>query len=283
MAPLAHDLTNQLAAMEELEPTAEAVANAVKPLTDPDAVKTFLSGSWLGHRLHPMLTDAVIGAWLSASVIDLVGGKSGRKAARTLVGVGIAASPLTAAAGLSDYADLYAGTRRLALVHGAVNTAGLLLQLMSWRARRKGHHLRGKLWSLAALGGVAAGGYLGGHLSFVNGIGVDHTAFNEGPDDWTDALPSGELAEGAAKVVTVGKREVLLFRRGGAVHAMDNRCTHAGLPMGEEAVQPDGCVRCKWHGSRYDLDGTIQRGPAASPQPVFEVREVEGRIEIRAA
>lgn len=280
--PPAHELTEQIAAMEGLEPAAAYVADGVAKLTGADPVKNALSGTWLGHRLHPMLTDVVIGAWMSASIVDLLGGRSGRRAATTLVGVGIAAYPATAAAGLSDYADLYAGPRRLALVHGTINGIGMAMQVQSWRARRSGRHVRGALWSLASLAGVAAGGYLGGHLSFVDGIGVDHTAFDEGPDDWATALPGGELADGTAKVVDVEGREVLLFRRDGVVHAMGNRCTHAGLPMGEDAVQSDGCVRCRWHGSRYEPDGTVLRGPAATPQPVFEAREVAGLIEIRA-
>ncbi|WP_370327529.1 Rieske 2Fe-2S domain-containing protein [Euzebya sp.] len=281
--PLPHELTEQITTSEQLEPAAAAVADLATKLTESDPVKNALSGTWLGHRLHPMLTDVVIGAWMSASILDVMAGKKARGAATTLVGVGILASPVTAAAGLSDYADLYGGPRRLALVHGAVNVVGLAMQTRSFRARRQGKHIRGAMWSLAAMAGVGVGGYLGGHLSYVNGIGVDHTAFDEGPDEWTTAMPAGELEDGATSVVTVAGREVLLHRRDGRVMAMANRCTHAGLPMGEGAVQADGCVTCEWHGSRYEPDGTVVRGPAASPQPVFEVREVQGLIEIRAA
>jgi nitrite reductase/ring-hydroxylating ferredoxin subunit len=44
----------------------------------------------------------------------------------------------------------------------------------------------------------------------------------------------------------------------------------------------DGCVRCPWHGSTFRLaDGWNVRGPATSPQPAFETRLVDGRVEAR--
>src|SRR6185369_10409995 len=52
-------------------------------------VKDVLSGTWLDHPLHPMLTDLPIGFWTSAWVLDIVGGERDRDAARTLIGAGV--------------------------------------------------------------------------------------------------------------------------------------------------------------------------------------------------
>jgi nitrite reductase/ring-hydroxylating ferredoxin subunit len=65
------------------------------------------------------------------------------------------------------------------------------------------------------------------------------------------------------------------------VHALDGRCVHRGGPLPDGELV-DGCIQCPLHGSRFRLeDGSVERGPAAYPQPVFEVRERDGRIEVR--
>ena len=42
----------------------------------PGKVRNVLHGVWLGHPLHPMLIQATIGTWLSASILDFAGGSS---------------------------------------------------------------------------------------------------------------------------------------------------------------------------------------------------------------
>lgn len=132
-----------------------------------------LRGDWLGHALHPMLTDLPLGMWMSAAVLDLIGGKSSRRAAQRLVGGGVLAAVPTAAAGLSEWESLpHRASRRVATVHAVGNTLVLGLYLRSWLARRSGRQATGVVWGLA--GGVLAivTGYLGGHLSFTLGVGM---------------------------------------------------------------------------------------------------------------
>src|ERR1035437_4964789 len=55
--------------------------------------KEFLNGSWLGHPLHPALTDVPIGAWMGASLLDVAdGGRGGGmgRGAGMMGGVGCA-------------------------------------------------------------------------------------------------------------------------------------------------------------------------------------------------
>ena len=47
-----------------------------------------LRGEWLGHAVHPPLTDFVLGTWTSASVLDLFGGADASASAQRLVGAG---------------------------------------------------------------------------------------------------------------------------------------------------------------------------------------------------
>lgn len=279
MAP--RRLIDALGGRGELEAPAAWVASAVRGWFEPRAVKNAMSGVWLGHRLHPLLTDAVIGAWAGAGLLDLIGDRDDAGAARRLVGAGLVASVPTAAAGLSDYTDLYDHGRRIAFVHAIAVDVASVLQLASLRARRRGDVTRGRWLSLAALGCVGAGGYLGGHLSQVLGIGVDHTAFDEGPKDWEDVGVAAEDVTAAPQVVVAADHQVLLVRVDGAIVAIANRCTHAGWPIGDGAVV-DGCITCPYHGSVFRLaDGAVVRGPAASPQLRYEVRVRDGRVAVR--
>ena len=116
------------------EPLQTAVRNAVPPQSD---LKDLLSGTWLGHPLHPPLTDVVIGTWTSALLLDLLGDERTEAAADRLVAAGILAAIPTAAAGLSDWAELRGGSRRVGTVHALGNTTALVLHVASWTARMR--------------------------------------------------------------------------------------------------------------------------------------------------
>jgi len=266
---------------DALEAPAEGLATLVRPTFESRAIKNALSGVWLGHRLHPMLTDAVIGTWASAGLLDLLGDDGDAAAARRLVGAGVAASLPTALAGLSDYSDLYDHGRRVAFVHAMAADVAAVLQIASLVARRAGRARTGRLLSLVALGTVGAAGYLGGHLSQVLGIGVDHTAFDEGPKDWEDTGVAVSDVTTTPQVVIAGEHQVLLVRVDGRPVALANRCSHAGWPIDEGEVA-DGCITCPYHGSVFRLaDGAVVRGPAASPQLRYDIRERDGRVQLR--
>lgn len=121
---------------------------------------------WLGHSMHPPLTDLPIGFWTSAWLLDLVGGARSAPAARKLVGFGVLTALPTAAAGLGDLHYLDREHQRIGVVHAAANTVALVLFAMSWRKRGKGQRARGI--ALTWLGAIAAtaGGALGGALAF---------------------------------------------------------------------------------------------------------------------
>jgi nitrite reductase/ring-hydroxylating ferredoxin subunit/uncharacterized membrane protein len=282
--PALHAAAERLGRVEAVDPLAKTAGKAVRGALPGGALKDALSGTWLGHALHPLLTDAVIGPWLSALILDAIGGEDSEHAADLLIGVGIAASLPTAVTGASDWADTEAGdesARRVGAVHGALNTAALGLFTASLAARRGGRRGRGKL--LAAIGGAALGvsGHLGGHLSYSQGVGVEQTAFDPGPDDWTPTIPATELPVGETTCALAGETPVLLARDAGGLHAIHNRCSHRGAPLDEGDIE-DGCVTCPWHGSVFRLsDGAVERGPATGPQPAFDVRERDGRLEVR--
>jgi nitrite reductase/ring-hydroxylating ferredoxin subunit len=246
------------------------------------ALKDVLSGTWLGHPVHPPLTDVVIGAWTSALILDLVGGPETEQAAERLIGAGILASLPTAAAGASDWADVRGGDRRVGTVHALGNTTALLLHTLSWAARRRGHRTRGV--ALSAIGYAVAtfSAWLGGHLSFGKGIGVNQTAFESAPSDWTPVLDAGSVPERELTRAEANGVGVLLVRDGEWIHALSDRCSHRGCSLSEGELLSDA-VRCRCHGSTFRLeDGSIVKGPATAPQPAYDARESDGTIQVRA-
>jgi nitrite reductase/ring-hydroxylating ferredoxin subunit/uncharacterized membrane protein len=255
-----------------------AVANVVRPGRGKD----LLAGTWLGHPVHPLLTDLPIGAWTSASILDLVGGGQARRAADALVGVGVLAAVPTAATGLSDLADVVDPRERsLGTAHALGNLTALVLYGGSYLARRRGRRAAGVRLAMLGAAVMTGAGFIGGHLAFRKGVGVDQTVFRRRVEDWTPVLEERELPETKARRVSAGGTDILLYRRGDRVFALANQCSHRGGPLHKGRVA-DGTVRCPWHLSTFSLeDGAILQGPATAPQPCYEARVRDGAIEVR--
>ncbi|WP_378079966.1 DUF2231 domain-containing protein [Aeromicrobium camelliae] len=141
--------------------------------------RELLHGTRIGHGIHPLMTDLPLGMWTSAIVLDLLGGRPARPAARRLIGLGILAAVPTATTGVAEWAVTGKREQRVGIVHAAANSASLTCFAGSFLARRRGHHTRGVLYALA--GGLAAGvgGYLGGHLTEVRKVSTWHPAFGD--------------------------------------------------------------------------------------------------------
>lgn len=109
---------------------------------------------------------------------------------------------------------------------------------------------------------------------------MDHTAFEDRFPDWTAVVDDASLPEGRAIRVQVEGTNVLLYRSGGGICALANRCSHRGGPLHKGRIE-GGTVRCPWHLSTFRLeDGSIVRGPTTAPQPSYQVRVRDGKIEI---
>ena len=284
--PALHAAAHRLGEIEALDAPAQKIGAVVRNVLGPGKVKNALSGTFLGHALHPLLTDIPIGTWTSAMILDLAGGQDSEKAARRLIGAGILAALPTAASGYSDWADTEMASdsaRRVGIVHAAANVTALSLYTASYLARRRGRHGTGVALGLVASGAIGVGGHLGGHLSYVQGVGVAQTTFEEGPADWTPTMPVSELPEGSTACADAGGVPVFLAQQGGRIYALSNHCTHRGGPL-DQGELSDGCITCPWHDSRFRLsDGSVEQGPATSPQPAFETRVSDGQIEVREA
>ncbi len=283
--PVSTPLRPLVEALEQtsaLDSVAKTVGKTVRDRLSGTGLKEALSGTWFGHAVHPPLTDVVIGSFLSATLLDLFGADD--KASKRLIGVGLVAAIPTALSGVSDWADTEIAdeaVRRIGLVHAAANNSALLLYASSLAARRRGAHGRGALLSAAGTAVMTVGGYLGGHMSYVRGVGPNQTAFDSGPEEWTSIGRPGAFAEGEPRAALAKDTPVLVVRRGAAFHAIHDRCSHRGCLLSEGEVE-GLVVTCGCHGSQFDLtDGTVVRGPATAGQPAFEVRESDGQLEVR--
>ena len=276
-------IVRRIERLEALDRLVRPLAAAAGRATRSTPVKNAVSGTWLGHPLHPVLTDVPIGAWAMATLLDVVGGRASGAAARRLVAAGVASAVPTAAAGWSDWSDTYGADQRVGLAHAMGNVAALTLQIGSYLCRRRDHRVMGAALSSLALGAVTVTGYLGGHLSFGRGIGVDHTAFEAPVADWVDVASVHDLGtDGQPLRVVAGGVPVMLARDGADVVALSATCVHAGGPL-DEGKLLDGSVRCPWHGSVFRLaDGKALRGPATTSQPVWQTRLEGDRILVRS-
>ncbi|EWT03166.1 (2Fe-2S)-binding protein [Intrasporangium oryzae NRRL B-24470] len=173
-------LAAQAATALEAEDRLDIVADRVSQLTGRlarSAAGPALRGEWLGHALHPLLTDLPIGMWTAMSVLDFLGGKEARPAAQRLLGVGLLAVAPTALSGWAEWHEADRPAQRVGLAHAALNIAGIAFYARSWSARRRGHHLRGVGLSVAGACMTGAAGYLGGHLAAVRKVSTVHPGF----------------------------------------------------------------------------------------------------------
>ena len=276
-------VVKQVENAKQLDPVLDKVAGAVNTATGPAAVKNAVTGSWLGHPVHPLLVAMPIGAWVGASTLDLIGGKRRRPTADWLVGFGLLSAVPTVVTGAGNWSDLFGADRRVGAVHAVANSTATAAYLASLMARRRGRRGRATLLGLAGLGAVSVGGWLGGHLTYRLAVGVDHTAFDEQAGEWTTVASAADLEDGKPRRVEAGGTALVLVREGGRLYALDATCSHEGGPLDEGELRA-GCVVCPWHASEFRLDdGSVARGPASAPQPAYTVRQEGDQIQVRAA
>jgi len=284
MPPIAQELVDLALQTPGLDGAADAVAGAVNSAyaaagAAKQPLKDALNGTWLGHSLHPAITDVPIGAWTAALALDALGEPRG---ARIAVGVGLLGALGAAATGLTDWADTSGKPRRLGVVHAALNGAATLLYGASWLARGTGNRA-GVLLSTLGYGIVSLSALYGGTLSLDLQIGVNRTSATDPPVAEVDVAALADVPDGGMKRVDANGYPVLLVRRGGEVRGIAAVCAHQGGPLDEGTLEGD-IVTCPWHGSKFCvLDGGIVAGPTAYPQPAFRVRVLDGRVRVAAA
>jgi hypothetical protein len=166
-----------------LDAAVDAVEPAIRSVFGTGARAAVLRGDSLGHAVHPLLTDVVLGTWTSASLLDLCGGTGSSAAAQRLIGAGLLAVGPTAWTGWAEWSAAGPRDKRVGLVHAVTNALAISLYAASWVARRRGRHGSGVGLALAGAAVSGVGGYLGSHLALGRKLGSRHIAYGEGSPD----------------------------------------------------------------------------------------------------
>ena len=299
MKPLpALELVTRLEDADWLDPAAKKVRKVVKRVIRPKWARDVLHGVPIGHPVHPLAVQVPLGAWISAAVLDALPGND--RAAAVLIGVGTGTAVPSAVAGFTDWTQLHPQQQRVGLVHAAANITATSLYAASLVARAQGRRGNGKVLAYLGLAVVGAGGFLGGHLTYRQAAGVNHSEDvpHRFPSGWQPLAPLVELPERKLHKIIVAEIPLLTYREGEDVRVLSDVCSHLSGPLHEGKLKggrlqggdnqdggpydgSDPCVVCPWHGSTFSLrTGEVQAGPATARQPRFETRVSDGLVEV---
>jgi nitrite reductase/ring-hydroxylating ferredoxin subunit/uncharacterized membrane protein len=246
----------------------------------PKWLRSLLHGTWLGHPLHPLLTDVPIGGLTVALVLDLLGIYDG---ANWATYIGFAGLILAALAGFVDLDETGGKARQYGGVHASLMLVAMAFYVFSLAVRlgvAPGSPVHATVTAALGYLFVVMGAYIGGDLVFTLGNMVDRHAWRSGGAKWA-ALDVDEVPERRPTKAKAGAQTLVLVRVGERIQALHDTCAHAGCSLSDGTVVGD-TIQCGCHGSRFKLaDGSVVVGPATYDQPSYEVRRAEGKLEVR--
>jgi nitrite reductase/ring-hydroxylating ferredoxin subunit/uncharacterized membrane protein len=249
-------------------------------------LQDFLNGSWLGHPLHAVLVDVVIGGYTMLIALDLLGlvlRVDVEPAGIIILGLSTLAGLSAGLSGLTDFKDTATGDERnVTVLHGTINLIAIVVYIVAFVMRLGGSLDGSRYVAIVAYLVISLGGYIGGHIVFKYGYMVNHNAFARGKraKEFTAILPAAELADGRPTKAMLGATALVVVRRGDVVYALKESCSHAGGPLSEGELKGDTII-CPWHASQFRLaDGRVLHGPAGTRQIRYEARIDAGQVEV---
>lgn len=254
----------------------------------PRRIKSFLNGTWLGHPLHPVVTDVPIAAWVLTAIFDIIWLVAHTSwavyGAFVAIIVGLLAALAAVVTGLTDWSDTYGSERRVGLNHAIFNALAFVLYLISFILRLlagPGETVVAAILGFVGLISLSYAGYLGGEMVFTRGTGVNHTAWEAAGEEYEAAMPVADVEENKLYRVMVAGVPVVLLRQGEQFFALAATCPHAGGPLDEGKLAGD-IVECPWHGSRFCMrDGRVLTGPSTVNAPRYTVRIDNGQVTLK--
>ena len=270
--------------------TARVVDAIYRALGRPGKLlQDLMNGSWLGHSLHAVLVDVVVGGATAALLLDVLRvffAVDGLETATAwVVGLAWLAGIGAILTGLTDFKDTApdSAERDVTITHGLINFVGNGGFAYSLSLRASGSHDAAFWVLLVSYLLISIGAYIGGHVVFKYGYMVNHNAFDRGrrAKDFKPVVALSELPEEKPTKVTFGTTAVMLVRRGEVVHALKETCSHAGGPLSEGELKGD-TITCPWHFSTFRItDGSVVHGPATSRQVSYRARINAGQVELQ--
>lgn len=247
-----------------------------------------MNGSWLGHSLHAVIVDVVVGGATAALLLDVlrvVFNVDGMETATTWVlGLAWVSGIGAILTGLTDFKDTGTGSERnVAGLHGLINIIGTAGFGASVMLRLSGNHDAAFVPLVIGYLIISVGAFIGGHVVYKFGYMVNHNAFAKGKrvSEFTPVMAAADVPEGTPTRAMFGTTAVMLVRRGDVVHALKETCSHAGGPLSEGELKDD-TITCPWHDSTFKLaDGAVVHGPAGSRQVSYRARINGGKVELQ--
>ena len=94
-----------------------------------------------------------------------------------------------------------------------------------------------------------------------------------------DAGNEADLAVGVLRAIA--RKGVAIGRDTRGIYAVSLICTHAGCDMSQDGAVSSGSIQCFCHGSVFDGQGNVLRGPANIPLPhLFVTADANGELTI---
>ncbi len=98
-------------------------------------------------------------------------------------------------------------------------------------------------------------------------------------DTWHPVLAEADFPEDGKATAILNGWHVMITRTDDGYHAMNDRCTHAASHLSTGRIRR-GAVMCPLHGARFELATGRCMGGAYRPIRMFELRIVDGTIEV---
>ncbi|HYN63151.1 MAG TPA: Rieske (2Fe-2S) protein [Candidatus Limnocylindrales bacterium] len=250
-------------------------------------LQDLLNGSRLGHSLHPVVVDVVVGGWtvlVLLQVLTWLGVGDLRVAILWVLGLTWLTGLSAIATGLTDFKDTATGDERHVVgLHGLINIAATAVLFGAFVALLGEADAIAGWLIVAGFAVLSVGAFIGGHVVFKYGYMVNHNAFAGGKKakEYTPILPAADLAEATPTKAMLGPTALVVVRRGDLVFALKETCSHAGGPLSQGTLAADTIV-CPWHASAFRIsDGAVRHGPAATRQVAYRARISGDQVEVQ--
>lgn len=96
--------------------------------------------------------------------------------------------------------------------------------------------------------------------------------------NWFDVLPTSQIPPGSHHVIVADGRAIAVFNLSGTYYAIEDCCTHQGLPL-SDGFQDNDVITCPFHGAKFSIKtGQVLSAPAAVDLTTFEVQVTDTDI-----
>jgi len=99
--------------------------------------------------------------------------------------------------------------------------------------------------------------------------------------NWISVGTLDQLKEKGSITLLGNDRPILILWNEGSPKAIDNRCPHMGFPL-DQGTLVNGVLTCHWHHARFALDGGSAFDLFADDLITYDLRTVDGIIEVAA-